>query len=98
MESPATSLLELHDLSKCFPLESQSVDVLDGISFTAYAGEFITLMGKSGSGKSTLLNVMSGLEEPSAGGVTLCGRDLYQLKDSHDHIFLKVFLKYLAIS
>ncbi|SEW40497.1 lipoprotein-releasing system ATP-binding protein [Chitinophaga sp. YR573] len=36
--------------------------VLDGISFEAYKGEFLTLVGKSGSGKSTLLYCLSTMD------------------------------------
>jgi len=36
--------------------------VLDNISFEAYEGEFLTLMGKSGSGKSTLLYILSTMD------------------------------------
>ena len=36
--------------------------VLDDISFEAYKGEFLTLVGKSGSGKSTLLYILSTMD------------------------------------
>jgi len=36
--------------------------VLDSISFEAYSGEFLTLVGKSGSGKSTLLYILSTMD------------------------------------
>jgi|ERR1700749_206359 len=36
--------------------------VLDNISFEAYSGEFLTLVGKSGSGKSTLLYILSTMD------------------------------------
>ena len=36
--------------------------VLDDISFEAYSGEFLTLVGKSGSGKSTLLYILSTMD------------------------------------
>src|ERR1700684_335850 len=36
--------------------------VLDDISFEAYQGEFLTLVGKSGSGKSTLLYILSTMD------------------------------------
>jgi lipoprotein-releasing system ATP-binding protein len=41
--------------------------VLDNISFEAYKGEFLTLVGKSGSGKSTLLYCLSTMDTPYEG-------------------------------
>lgn len=41
--------------------------VLDGISFEAYKGEFLTLVGKSGSGKSTLLYCLSTMDSDYEG-------------------------------
>lgn len=44
------------------------------------AGEQVLVWGKSGAGKSTLLLVMAGLVEPSAGTVTVAGKDLATLR------------------
>jgi putative ABC transport system ATP-binding protein len=52
------------------------VHALRGISFTAYAGELVAVMGPSGSGKSTLLTLAGGLDTPTAGTVSIEGRDL----------------------
>ena len=38
------------------------------------------VLGDSGTGKATLLHLLSGLSQPSTGGVHLLGQDLYQLK------------------
>jgi ABC-type nitrate/sulfonate/bicarbonate transport system ATPase subunit len=46
---------------------------LDGISFTVRAGELVSLVGASGCGKSTLLNIVGGLEDSTAGTVTVDG-------------------------
>ncbi|PYI60600.1 MAG: ABC transporter ATP-binding protein [Verrucomicrobia bacterium] len=41
--------------------------VLDGISFSIAAGDFVSLVGPSGCGKSTLLRLIAGLDFPDAG-------------------------------
>ncbi|PYI45889.1 MAG: ABC transporter ATP-binding protein [Verrucomicrobia bacterium] len=41
--------------------------VLDGISFSIAAGDFVSLVGPSGCGKSTLLRLIAGLDFPAAG-------------------------------
>jgi NitT/TauT family transport system ATP-binding protein len=45
--------------------------VLEGVSMEVEDGEFVSLVGPSGSGKSTILRAVIGLQEPSAGEVTL---------------------------
>ncbi len=50
-----------------------NVAALRGISFSAPAGSFITLIGSNGAGKSTTLRAISGLIQPSAGQILLDG-------------------------
>jgi peptide/nickel transport system ATP-binding protein len=52
------------------------VEALRGVSFTMQAGRSLGLVGESGSGKSTLARMVMALERPTAGRVTLLGRDL----------------------
>ncbi|MEJ7796507.1 MAG: ABC transporter ATP-binding protein [Nocardioides sp.] len=52
------------------------VHALRTITFSAYAGELVAVMGPSGSGKSTLLTLAGGLDSPSAGTVEVEGTDL----------------------
>jgi phospholipid/cholesterol/gamma-HCH transport system ATP-binding protein len=49
--------------------------VLKNVTFSVEPGEIFVLMGPSGSGKSVLLKHIVGLERPSAGRVTVDGRD-----------------------
>ncbi len=50
--------------------------ILDGVSLSAEAGEFVAIVGPSGSGKSTLFRVLLGFESPQSGTVQYDGQDL----------------------
>ena len=52
------------------------LEVVKDVSLTINTGEFVCLVGKSGSGKTTLLSLLSGLERPTSGQVTLKGKDI----------------------
>ncbi len=53
-----------------------SVTALDNVDVDVRDGEFVCLLGPSGCGKTTLLRIVAGLEDASAGTVTLDGVDL----------------------
>lgn len=50
--------------------------VLDGISFSAQAGEIVSILGRSGCGKTTLLNIILGLVQPTSGSIRFAGEDV----------------------
>ena len=54
--------------------EAGTIVAFDGISLTVSEGELLCLLGRSGCGKSTLLHIIAGLEELSAGSLTVDGR------------------------
>lgn len=58
-----------------------SVQALKGIDLQVREGEFIGVMGPSGSGKTTLLNILSGIDEATAGNITISGEKLSKLSD-----------------
>lgn len=47
--------------------------ILDNLSFNILPGEFISIIGVSGSGKSTIFRLVTGLDEPSRGTISLEG-------------------------
>jgi putrescine transport system ATP-binding protein len=49
---------------------------VDNISLDVHQREFFSLLGPSGCGKTTLMRMLAGFEEPSAGRITLAGKDL----------------------
>lgn len=52
-----------------------SVDVLDGVTFTAGRGDVIALLGPNGAGKTTTIEILEGFRMRSAGDVTVLGAD-----------------------
>lgn len=55
--------------------------VHDGVDFTLYQGEVVSLIGGSGSGKSVLLRALIGLEKPDEGTMKFKGRDVTHLTE-----------------
>ena len=52
------------------------VRAVNGVSFSAHAGEFIALLGPNGAGKSTLFRLLSGLFLPDSGRIAVMGHDM----------------------
>ena len=81
MTSP---ILEVKDLTKFFPLQSQGIfskvkgsnKAVNGISFTLNAGETLGLVGESGCGKSTAGRTILKLYEPTSGSIIFEGEDI----------------------
>ncbi len=80
MTSPPAVLVE--GVRKVYRRDSQEIVVLDGLSLSVPAGEFVALMGPSGSGKTTLLNLIAGIDQPTSGSVVVAGTDVSALSES----------------
>ena len=61
--------------------ESGHLAAVNDANFDVYKGETLVVMGLSGSGKSTLLRCLSRLIEPTAGSVTIEGRELLKMSN-----------------
>ena len=67
--------LNFHNVTKAYG----TFKALDDVSLEIASGEFMTLLGPSGSGKTTMLMTIAGFVDPTAGGVTLDGREIISL-------------------
>ncbi|WP_299816312.1 dipeptide ABC transporter ATP-binding protein [uncultured Jannaschia sp.] len=69
--------LERHyDVSGGFLRQSRTLRALGGVDFDLYAGKTLAVVGESGCGKSTLARVVTMIEEPTAGRLTLDGKEV----------------------
>src|ERR1700761_1658582 len=66
--------LEFRNVTKRFANpDGDATTAIAGVTFSVADGEVVSLIGPSGCGKSTLLNLGSGLDQPSAGEVSVDG-------------------------
>lgn len=84
------SLLTVDDAVQYYPVRggafggnSAVVHAVNGVSLDILPGQVWALVGESGSGKSTLARMVSGLEEPKTGRVTLCGQPASEWTRKH---------------
>ena len=74
-------VIKIRNITRDFPLGSETVKVLKGIDLDIERGEYVALMGPSGSGKSTLMNLLGCLDTPTSGSYELNGKDVSSMSD-----------------
>jgi putative ABC transport system ATP-binding protein len=74
-------VVEIKNLVKSYGAKNFQTTVLKGIDLTIYKNDFIAIMGPSGSGKTTLLNILSTIDKPTQGMVTLDGHDVTHISN-----------------
>ncbi len=75
------TVLKAENIRKSFVTGEVTTEVLKGVDFTLYEGEFVAILGESGSGKSTLLYILAGIDKPTGGTVELLGQNISDISD-----------------
>ena len=95
-----SALLEAKEVTKIYARAQRPS--LNKVSFSVSKSEFIAIMGASGSGKTTLLNVLSTIDTPTGGSITIDGINIKNLTDSGAADFRRdklgfIFQEYLLL-
>ena len=75
-------IIQAENVSKVYHIGKVDVLAVDGVSFSADRGEFVSIVGPSGSGKSTLFYILGGLTRATSGRVLIDGQDFSALSDA----------------
>jgi putative ABC transport system ATP-binding protein len=83
--SPATTvepIIDLQDVVKDYVTGAGAFRALDGVTLRVGPGELVAIQGRSGCGKSTLLNMITGIDRPTSGTITVAGMDLRRASEN----------------
>jgi putative ABC transport system ATP-binding protein/lipoprotein-releasing system ATP-binding protein len=69
----------VENVSKVYPVGTQTIPAVTGVSLSIEQGDFISIVGHSGSGKTTLLSLIGGITSPTAGSILFDGKDISAL-------------------
>jgi putative ABC transport system ATP-binding protein len=74
-------IIEARGLKRYYHRGSETVKALDGVEVSIRKGEIVAILGPSGSGKTTLINVLSCLDAPTEGTLTVAGKSVAGLSE-----------------
>lgn len=77
-----STFIQFRQVSKWFESAAGRFEALKSISLKIDQGEHVAIVGKSGSGKSTLLNMLTGIDHPSQGAMTINSIEIHTLNES----------------
>jgi lipoprotein-releasing system ATP-binding protein len=81
MTDAGAVVLSARGVCRSFREGATTLQVLTGVDLVVARGERLAIIGASGSGKTTLLQILGGLDQPNAGVIEVCGRDIHALTE-----------------
>ena len=76
------ALIEINNLEKVYKSGKMEYQALKGIDLKIEEGELTAIVGPSGCGKSTILNMITGIDRPTSGSVTIGGERIDTLREN----------------
>ena len=76
-------MIVLKNVTKEFRDENKTFTALHDVDLCINEGEYVAIVGKSGSGKSTLLNMITGIDHPTKGLISINNTDIISLNESN---------------
>ncbi|TET76487.1 MAG: ABC transporter ATP-binding protein, partial [Dehalococcoidia bacterium] len=78
---PNDNIIQATGVHKTYDTGKVKVEALRGVDLSIQRGEMVAIMGPSGCGKTTLLNVLSGIDDVTAGQVIIDGTSIHHMSD-----------------
>ncbi len=81
MSAMPALLIEFVGVEKVYRMGKVDYRALRGVDLSIGTGEMVAVVGPSGSGKTTILNLITGIDRPTAGSVTVDGQRLDEMSE-----------------
>ncbi|RBW50252.1 lipoprotein-releasing ABC transporter ATP-binding protein LolD [Marinobacter sp. F3R11] len=75
-------VIDCRQVTRTYTQGPEKLTIFSDISLEVTAGETVAIVGSSGAGKTTLLNLLGGLDKPSSGHISICGKDIHRLSEA----------------
>ena len=92
--------VKVQDITKTYKMGEVEIHAVDHISFSIEQGELVVIVGPSGAGKTTILNMISMIDKPDSGSISINGKNSFSKKDVQDlrrYVFGYIFQNYALI-
>ena len=75
-------VIDCRQVTRTYTQGPEKLTIFSDISLKVTAGETVAIVGSSGAGKTTLLNLLGGLDKPSSGDISICGKHIHRLSEA----------------